>query len=181
MTVQFRYNPNLGAACDLGSVKKGRSVVRQIGVVFLALAGFALAAGDPPGFALWTSSDLKGYEQQLIQKLGPQKAATQQFNDFGTHLVMMAHRQTDGEAEIHETNSDVFVVESGEATLVVGGNVVGARSTGPGEVRGKSIEGGVAKRIAAGDIVNIPPHTPHQTLVRAGQRVTYLVVKVKTK
>jgi mannose-6-phosphate isomerase-like protein (cupin superfamily) len=155
--------------------------MRRTGLFVLVLAGFAVAAGDPPGFTLWKASDLKAYEQQMVQKLGPQKAATQQLTDFGTHLTMMAHRQTDGEAEIHEGVSDVFYVISGEGTLVVGGKVIGAKSTGPGELRGTSIQGGVPKKLAAGDIVNIPAKTPHQTLVKAGQKITYFVVKVKAK
>ena len=153
--------------------------MRKIGLFVLILAGFAGAAGDPPGFTLWKSSDLKAYEQQMMQKLGPQKAATQQLTDFGTHLTLLAHRETDGEAEIHEGLSDVFFVIGGEATLVVGGKVIGAKSTGPGEVRGTSIKCGVSKKIAAGDILNIRVNTPHQTLVKAGQKITYFVVKVK--
>jgi mannose-6-phosphate isomerase-like protein (cupin superfamily) len=177
----MRYNPNLDPERGWRRVEKGRSRMKRIGLFVLALAGFAVAAGDPPGFTLWKASDLKAYEQQMAQKLGPTKAATQQLIDFGTHLTMMAYRQTDGEAEIHEGVTDVFYVLNGEATLVVGGKVIGAKSTGPGELRGISIQGGVPKKIAAGDIVNIPVKTPHQTLVKAGQKVTYFVVKVKVK
>ncbi len=64
---------------------------------------------------------------------------------------------------------------------MVGGKVIGGKSTGPGELRGTSIQGGVSKKLAAGDIVNIPVKTPHQTLVKAGQKITYFVVKVKAK
>ena len=104
------------------------------GLLVLVLAGFALAAGDPQGFKLWTASDLKAYEKQMAQKLGPTKAATQQLIDFGTHLTMMAYRETDGEAEVHEGVSDVFYVISGDATLVVGGKAIGLKTTGPGEL-----------------------------------------------
>ena len=155
--------------------------MKKTGLLLLLLAGFAVAAGDPPGFTIWKSSDLKALEQQMVQKLGPTKGATQQLIDFGTHLTMMAHRQTDGEAEIHEGVTDVFYVLSGEATLVVGGKVIGGKSTGPDELRGTSIQGGVSKKLAAGDIVNIPVKTPHQTLVQAGQKITYFVVKVRAK
>ena len=60
-------------------------------------------------------------------------------------------------------------------------SAIGAKSTGPGELRGTSIQGGVCKTLAAGDIVNIPAKTPHQTLVKAGQKITYFVVKVKAR
>jgi len=145
------------------------------------LAVFALCADDPPGFALFKASELKGMEQQLARKLTPQKTATQQFNNFGTHSVMMAHLEASGMAEIHETVTDIFIIQSGEASVTVGGKVVDAKSTAPGEVRGTSIQGGVAKKVGTGDVVNIPGGTPHHTQVAPGRQVTYLVIKVRAK
>ncbi len=177
----MRYNPNLHSGRGSSGVEKERSRMKINGLLVLVLAGFAVAAGDPPGFKLWTPSDLKAIEKQMAQKLGPTKAATQQLTDFGTHLTMMAYRETNGEAEVHEGVTDIFYVISGNATLVVGGKAIGLKSIGPGELRGTSIQGGVSKQLAAGDIVNIPVKTPHQTLVKAGQKVTYFVVKVKAR
>ena len=87
---------------------------------------------------------------------------------------MVAHREGDGEAEVHETMADFFVVESGEATLVVGGQVVGGKTTAPNEIRGPKINGGERRKLAAGDIVHIPVKTPHQLLVENGQAVHVL-------
>jgi mannose-6-phosphate isomerase-like protein (cupin superfamily) len=155
--------------------------MRKIVVALLALTGFAVAAGDPPGFAVFKAADLAAIEQQLVQQVGAQKSTSHSFNDFGTHLMSMSHMETDGMAEIHETMNDIFIVRSGEVTLTVGGTVVGAKSTGPGEIRGTSIEGGVTRTIAAGDIVNIPPNTPHWSRMGAGGKATYFVIKVKAK
>jgi mannose-6-phosphate isomerase-like protein (cupin superfamily) len=155
--------------------------MRKIAMVLCSLAGLAVAAGDPQGFVQWKSSDLRNIDQQLAQKLTPQKTATQQFDNFGSHSMLMAHMEGSGQAEIHENLTDVFIIQSGEANLTVGGKVVGAQSTAPGEVRGTSIEGGVTKKLAAGDIINIPAGTPHHTQVEPGQKVTYFVVKVRVK
>jgi mannose-6-phosphate isomerase-like protein (cupin superfamily) len=146
-----------------------------------ALAGFAVGAGDPPGFTLLKSSDLKSAEQQLAQKLGPQKSGSQPLGDFGTHTMALAHVEATGQAEIHENMTDIFIVQSGEASLTVGGKLVDAKRTAPGEIRGTSIEGGVTKTLGAGDIVNIPAGTPHHTQVGSGQKITYVVMKVRVK
>jgi uncharacterized RmlC-like cupin family protein len=61
----------------------------------------------------------------------------------------------------------------------VGGVIADPVNTSAGEIRGKSINGGVAKRLAAGDIVHIPAKMPHQLSVEAGKRCTYLVFKVR--
>jgi mannose-6-phosphate isomerase-like protein (cupin superfamily) len=91
---------------------------------------------------------------------------------------MVAHREGDGEAEVHETQVDLFVVQSGEATLVVGGEMVGGKTTAPNEIRAPSIKGGFNHALAAGDVVHIPAKIPHQLLVPAGKEFTYFVVKV---
>jgi hypothetical protein len=41
------------------------------------------------------------------------------------------------------------------------------------------IQGGVQKKLSAGDVVRTPARIPHQLLLNAGQEFTYLVVKVK--
>jgi mannose-6-phosphate isomerase-like protein (cupin superfamily) len=155
--------------------------MRRMAVLLLALGGFAVGADDPPGFTQLKPSDLQSIEQQIVQKLGTQKNGIQQLKDLGTHTLMLSHMEASGQAEIHENITDVFIIQSGEATLTVGGKMVGGKSTGPGEIRGTSIEGGVTKRMGAGDIINIPAGTPHHTQLGPGQKVTYFIVKIKAK
>jgi mannose-6-phosphate isomerase-like protein (cupin superfamily) len=138
-----------------------------------------LWSADPAGFVYWSASDLKGYEQKLKPKMSAGKVASQQLVDFGADLTMIAHREGDGEAELHDLVADYFVVQSGEATLVVGGQVAGGKTTAPNEIRGPKINGGERKKLAAGDIVHIPKKVPHQLLIENGKQFTYFVIKVK--
>ena len=93
-------------------------------VMALIMAAAALPAGAPKGFEHWTSGELRGFEKKLCLKMNAQKIATQPLAGYGNHSFLVAHREGNGEAELHETQNDVMVVESGEATLVVGGTVV---------------------------------------------------------
>ena len=143
------------------------------------LAGAGMLVGaDPKGFEIWSGSDLRDYGKKLGPKMSEKKVATEQLARYDKHNVMMAYREGDGEAEVHDNMVDVFVVQSGEATVVVGGKVVGERTIGPGEIRADSIEGGTKHPLKAGDVVNIPAKVPHQVLVSSGKKVTYLIVKV---
>jgi mannose-6-phosphate isomerase-like protein (cupin superfamily) len=150
------------------------------------LAVFALAAvpllarADVPGFVIWSGAELKGYGKKLAPKMNEKKVASERLALFGNHLAMIAHREADGEAELHETQADIFVVQVGAATLVVGGEMVDGKTTGPGEVRGPSIKGGERKPLGPGDVVHIPAKIPHQLLVPAGKEFTYFVIKVDT-
>jgi mannose-6-phosphate isomerase-like protein (cupin superfamily) len=151
---------------------KHRAVVLSI----CLMCSFLLAA--PEGFRHWSASELKAYEQKLAAQMGAQQAATEQLGQFGRHSMLMAHRQASGEAEVHESVADVFIVQTGEGVLVVGGVLVEGRTLSPGELRGKAIEGGEKRRLEAGDVAQIPAGVPHQMLVEPGRQVTYLVVKI---
>ncbi|MBI1897865.1 MAG: hypothetical protein HYS04_15245 [Acidobacteria bacterium] len=148
------------------------------GILFLCLSAAAALAQNVDH---WTASQLKAAEKTLAPKMNAQKIASQQLANYGNHSGMLVHREADGEAEVHETMADLFVVQTGEGTLVTGGEVVSPRKTGAGEIRGPSIKGGARKKIGPGDIVHIPARTPHQTLVPAGKQITYFILKVESK
>src|SRR5690349_13579305 len=120
---------------------------RLIATAFLT-AAIALPAGDPAGFAIWKASDLKAFTKSLSPKINDKKVATQQLTSFGNYLFMVAHREGSGEAEWHDTQADVLVIESGQGTLVVGGEMVDGKTTAPNEKRSASIKGGEEKKLA---------------------------------
>jgi mannose-6-phosphate isomerase-like protein (cupin superfamily) len=155
--------------------------MRAFAIAILTAAAALPAGSDPSGFELWKSGDLQAFEQKLSPKMNAQKVATQPLGSFGNHNFLMAHREGSGEAELHETQADVMVVESGEATLLVGGTVVDPKTTAPHEIRGPSIKGGEKKSLAAGDVVHIPVKVPHQMLVESGKQITYFVVKIDAR
>jgi mannose-6-phosphate isomerase-like protein (cupin superfamily) len=154
-------------------------VARRRGIVPFALlfCALPLMAADPPGFVVWSASDVKGIDKKLSAKVDEHKFSSQQLDKWGNHYAMVAHREGDGVAELHETESDIFVVQSGTATLIVGGEMVDGKTTAPNEVRGASIKNGTEHKLGPGDIVHIPPKVPHQVLVGKG-KFTYFVVKV---
>ena len=140
-----------------------------------------LAAGDPQGFMVWQASALKARGVQLATKLGADKSASETLANYGNYNTMLAHREASGGAELHEKMADLFVIQSGEATVVVGGSITGSHPVSPGEVRGSAVVGGESHRVSVGDVVHIPANTPHQMLLDAGHQVTYFVVKVESK
>jgi uncharacterized RmlC-like cupin family protein len=146
--------------------------------IALLTAAAALPAGSVAGFELWKSSDLQSFEKKLSPKINAQKVATQALGSYGNHNFLIAHREGNGEAELHETQSDIMVIQSGEATLIVGGALQDPKTTAPHEIRGPSIRGGEKKPVAAGDIVHIPVKIPHQMMVESGKQITYFVVKI---
>jgi mannose-6-phosphate isomerase-like protein (cupin superfamily) len=153
--------------------------MKQIAILVLSALLLAGSAAGPSGFVQWRSSELKAYAKKLSPKINEQKFAMDQLGVFGKHSVVIVHREGTGEAEVHENMADLFVVQQGAATLVVGGKVVGAKQTQPGEIRGKSIQGGEKRPLGPGDMAYIPANLPHQVQVPAGKQITYVIVKLE--
>jgi len=92
------------------------------------------------------------------------------------YKVDASRREVPGEAEVHEYDTDIFYVLGGSATLVTGGELVDARRSGPGELRGSSIAGGIPHSLQRGDVITIPHDVPHW-FSAVDAPFTYYVVK----
>lgn len=92
--------------------------------------------------------------------------------------VLTAHRTEAGQVEVHTLDTDVIYVVEGEATFVTGGTSVDQKETGPNEFRGSRIEGGTDRKLSKGDVIIVPPGTPHWFKEVRGEFL-YFVVKVR--
>ena len=88
--------------------------MRAFGIAILTAAAALPAGSGPAGFDLWKSGELQGFQQKLSPKMNAQKIATEALGSYGNHSFLIAHREGNGEAELHETQNDVMVVESGK-------------------------------------------------------------------
>ena len=135
----------------------------------------------PAGFEQWTVGLLKPILQALKEEAAgdPHHFAVRQLADYPNDAFLLVHREGDGQVEWHETQIDVFFVQSGSATLLIGGKLINGETVGPHEKRNGTIEGGVRRKLSAGDVVRIPPRVPHQLLLDGSPEFNYFVVKVK--
>jgi mannose-6-phosphate isomerase-like protein (cupin superfamily) len=145
--------------------------------LFAITVATAALAADPEGFAMYKASEIQA--RAKAAKLDEYKAGADRVATWGNHGLLLVRREGDGAAEIHLTQVDVMTVVSGEGTLIVGGKMIDGKPTTPNEIRGKSIEGGVRKVMAPGDVFHIPAGIPHQMLVP--KSLIIQVVKVDTK
>ena len=150
-------------------------------VLFVPLLGSTSQEAAPTGFELWTSKSVSPQMADMVMEApsDPHQFAVRLLADYPGDSILLVHRAADGPPEWHETQADVFFVQSGSATLVVGGKLVNGETVGPHEKRNGSIVGGVRRKIAAGDVVRIPSRVPHQVLLEGSVAFDYFVVKIK--
>ncbi len=159
-----------------------RSVVRAIVFQWPVLA--LLAAALPTGYAHWTAEQIQQRAKALPAKMNKVKVATESLGGWGNHSMSVVHREASGEAELHETQSDIlFIVGSTTdgASIVIGGTIPNGRHTTPHEIRGPAITGGEKQPLHPGDVLHIAPKTPHQMILEPGRTLDYYAVKVDAR
>ncbi len=128
----------------------------------------------------WSTAELLERAKHLKELAAKgEGSASETLEKYPHHYTMLAYREHSGGGEVHQDFADIFFILDGHATVVTGGTLIEGKTTAPGEMRGKSVDGGSRQELKAGDVVHIPAGTPHQTLVADGQTVTYFVVKVE--
>ena len=153
--------------------------MKAVGLIgAVALLAAPVFAADPPGFALWKASDLKTHDAALSTHIGDDHSSRETLADYTSHRFRMLYRDADGNPEQHDAIIDVVFVQSGEGTLILGGTMVGRRTTGAGESLGTRLDGGERHALGTGDIVHIPAGIPHSFLVPSGKHLTSVLLKI---
>jgi mannose-6-phosphate isomerase-like protein (cupin superfamily) len=144
----------------------------------VAVAAMLAPGADAPGTHVWKLSEIEAQGKALSAKVDAHKVASETLATDGNTTFMIAHREGSGQSEWHATQADVIVISKGEATITLGGTMVDGKQTAPGEMRGSGINGGTQTKLGPGDVVYIPPKTPHMMTLEPGKQVTYFVTKV---
>ena len=181
-----------------------RTVLGFLGFAFvfaLAIPGrFRAQTQNPaPHLPRGTATDINNSEiDALVQKTASALVSDQAIRVVSIHGeynvgVGVVHRaKTSGKDAPsgieHSQITEVYHVISGNGTLVTGGTLdnqkefpaespVVAVLNGP-STGGTAIQGGVSRKLSPGDVVIIPPNTPHWFSEIPSDKIVYLVVRV---
>ena len=146
-----------------------------------------------------TATDISSAElQSLVQKTASERISDQairvvSINGEYNVSVGVVHRskvsgaQAGGGIE-HSQITEIYHIIEGNATLVTGGSMDNLSEFPPDSpvvtvlngpsTRGGPIQNGVSRKIGPGDVVIIPPNTPHWFSEITSNQIVYLVVRV---
>jgi len=149
--------------------------------IWLLTFATAAAGALPIGYAHWTAEQIQDRAKNLPLKMSRVKVSTESLGGWGNHSMSLVHREGSGEAELHQTQSDILFIRGGDAAIIIGGTIPNGRTTTAHEIRGPKIEGGEKQPLHAGDVLHIAPKTPHQMILEPGQKLDYYAVKVDAR
>ena len=79
----------------------------------------------------------------------------------GNYTIITSRRDSPGEVELHEKDSDIIYVLKGSATFITGGTLLDGKKVAENEIRGTKLNAGAPQTLAAGDVIVVPAGTPH--------------------
>lgn len=135
----------------------------------------------PSGVDYYSAADLQAAAKAAAARAKPDthSAIVTPLVKYGDDYTLFAYRNADGQAELHEHESDLYIVVDGEATLITGGQMLNRKQKAAGEFTGSGILNGESHMLRKGDVVHIAPNVPHQLKLKSGQTFSYFVEKVK--
>ena len=146
---------------------------------FYPLTVVAQSADDAPAdYVLWNAAVVDAAAARLESSLGDKALVWETIGNYPGHSVYLVLRGKTSRGEIHDTESDVQITIRGTATSVVGGELQNAEKLPRKQQRGTSIEGGIRQVLSPGDVMHIPPGTPHQLLIGPDDDYMYILIKI---
>lgn len=152
-----------------------RRIICVLALGVCLAAASARAAGQSAAATCLTEAELSAALKEAAKTAPAMHTAPVKNEDH--YRINIVRRTTAAGAIAHPDGTEVHHIVEGAATLVTGGTIV--RPTGGGSGRGAAaatIDGGVARRVAKGDVILIPAGTPHWYRDLEGP-ITYLEVR----
>jgi mannose-6-phosphate isomerase-like protein (cupin superfamily) len=164
----------------------------------LPLASSLFAQHEPRGEATYiTSAEI----QATVKKTASSNVNDTQLRVVGINneynvAIGILHRANTAEHGAgggleHEYVTEVYQIVSGSGTFVTGGNLENPKEApadgqlvklldGP-TLQGGPVKGGVSRKVGPGDMIVIPPNTPHWFSEITSDQVVYTVVRIDPK
>jgi mannose-6-phosphate isomerase-like protein (cupin superfamily) len=92
--------------------------------------------------------------------------------------AQLEYRPGNAPAALHEKDAELMVVLDGTGTIVTEGNLVNEKRLNAYNRSGSSISGGNSHAVVAGDMILIPPNTPHQVIPGGGAPIVLMTMHV---
>ena len=145
----------------------------------LCLSLLAQNAGVAPAAYMSAADISKGLSAAVVADAAAGAAVTV------SPGIAVRRRSGGGEPQyaiIHPFSTEIYYIIDGAGSLVTGGALEppAPPPADPDIVRSKTIKGGATRRVAKGDVIVVPPGTPHWFNAIDGT-ITYLESRVRVK
>jgi quercetin dioxygenase-like cupin family protein len=154
------------------------AIILIIGVCFAISAQARKPSSPAKPFQIKTAKDLEAVTKELERQAGNTNKDIVPAKGVQMRVAVFHDAKREGDQyEVHDASDDIYYVLDGKATLALGGELIDATETSPGEWRSKTVSGGNPFEIKKGDLIVVPRGTVHQRTV-TGKGFSMILIKV---
>jgi len=139
-----------------------------------------------------SNSEIEALVRKMAMEGGEEAISVVSMNgEYNIGAAVVSRLKTTGKeapfAIEHSQITEIYHVISGSGTLVTGGTLKDPTEVPPNDktatdagpsTAGSNIQNGLSRKIGPGDVVIIPPNTPHRFSEVPTDKIAYLVVRV---
>jgi mannose-6-phosphate isomerase-like protein (cupin superfamily) len=142
-----------------------------------ASAAFAQTAA-PPAVFMSDKDILALVEKAKADRKGDAPTTAEPILQLAPYKAQLEYRPIGGPAALHEKDAELMVVLMGAGDIVTGGTLVGEKRVNSANLTGTSISGGTSHLVVKGDMILIPPNSPHQVTPSGGAPIVLMTMHV---
>ncbi len=94
------------------------------------------------------------------------------------YRAQLEYRPIGAGAAVHTEDAELMVVLQGTGNIITGGKLVDGKQVNAYNMSGPSIAGGQDHNVVKGDMILIPPNTPHQVMPSGGAPIVLMTMHV---
>jgi mannose-6-phosphate isomerase-like protein (cupin superfamily) len=94
------------------------------------------------------------------------------------YRAQLEYRPIGAGAAVHTQDAELMVVLQGAGNIITGGTLVDGKQVNAYNMSGPSIAGGEDHNVVKGDMILIPPNTPHQVTPSGGAPIVLMTMHV---
>ena len=149
--------------------------------VLLAATASAASAQQAaaPATAFMSDKDIMALvDKAKADRKGDAPTTAEPILQLAPYKAQLEYRPVGGPAAVHTEDAELMVVLQGAGNIVTGGKLVDGKQVNTYNMSGPSISGGQDHNVVKGDMILIPPNTPHQVTPSGGAPIVLMTMHV---
>jgi mannose-6-phosphate isomerase-like protein (cupin superfamily) len=139
----------------------------------------AAAPAAAPSTAFMSDKDIMGLvDKAKADRKGDAPVSAEPILRLAPYRAQLEYRPIGGAAAVHEKDAELMVVLQGAGDIVTGGTLVDGKRVNAYNLSGPSIANGESHAVVKGDMIFIPPNTPHQVTPSGGAAIVLMTMHV---
>lgn len=155
-------------------------------IPFLAAALLAATASSAlaqqaaaPATAFMSDKDIMALvDKARADRKGDAPVTAEPILLLAPYKAQLEYRPGHAPAAVHTEDAELMVVLQGAGDIITGGKLVDGKQVNAYNLSGPSIAGGQDHNVVKGDMILIPPNTPHQVAPSGGAPIVLMTMHV---